>query len=69
MRLRETERRNNRIVQRGQVRWEQKNAFGFSNMEVINELDKRSFSDRTDVESKWNRFMREEEKRNWKQKR
>ena len=42
---------------------------GFSNMEVINELDKRSFSDRTDVESKWNRFMREEEKRNWKQKR
>lgn len=32
---------------------------GFSNMEVINELDKRSFSGRTDIESKWNGFIRE----------
>ena len=40
---------------------------GFSNREVINELDKRSLCGRTDVESKWNGFMREEERRNWKQ--
>ena len=32
---------------------------GFSNMEVISEPDRRSFSGRTDVESKWNGFMRE----------